>query len=419
MPSIFHTEAPEKVRQLPDAAPAKSHHGEGARGIACLMLFFALLALLVWGCYDVFRDPQSHYPLYTVNVEEPQAPAQGSQSSQTGLQAVTKLAANNGTFGADVPGAHTVVANSGDNSLRNQEFIYYYWDSFYALYNQMGSYLTSYLNFQTPFDQQQATETQTWHQYLSAMAVESWHQTTILVEEADRNGYVLDAEAEAYLTESMAALNNYALQAGFADVDSYVCQMFDPSSDAESYLAYNRQAIFASGYAQQMYDKFYEDVYDPNAPVQYCVNVRHILLQPGEGEEMSAVLTRAEELLQQWQADPTEDNFAALAGEHTTDPGSQQTGGLYEDVYPGQMVTNFNDWCFDESRKVGDTGIVETEYGYHIMFFSGNSETVYSDANEELAAAAYTAWLDELFAQRGFDDLTANAVFTEKPPVSK
>ena len=33
------------------------------------------------------------------------------------------------------------------------------------------------------------------------------------------------------------------------------------------------------------------------------------------------------------------------------------------------MVQAFNDWCFDESRKAGDYGLVKTEYGYHVMYF--------------------------------------------------
>ena len=33
----------------------------------------------------------------------------------------------------------------------------------------------------------------------------------------------------------------------------------------------------------------------------------------------------------------------------------------------------FDSWCFDESRKPGDTGIVESEYGYHVMYFVGNN----------------------------------------------
>lgn len=35
------------------------------------------------------------------------------------------------------------------------------------------------------------------------------------------------------------------------------------------------------------------------------------------------------------------------------------------------MVEDFENWCFDASRQVGDTGIVESTYGYHVMYFSG------------------------------------------------
>ena len=37
------------------------------------------------------------------------------------------------------------------------------------------------------------------------------------------------------------------------------------------------------------------------------------------------------------------------------------------------MVAEFNDWLFDSSRKPGDTGIVKTTYGYHIMYFVSDS----------------------------------------------
>ncbi len=416
--SIFHTEAPEKVRTLPDAAPAKSHKGEGVFGWICLILFFALLALLVLCCFDVYKNPENHYPNYTVNVQaQPEVPAEDPSaegSASNGLQPVTALAANNGATGMNVPGADTIVGTSDDATLNNQQFIYYYWDNFYSLYEQMGSYLSSYLNFAVPFDQQQASQDQNWNQYLSTMAVETWYQTTVLCSEAEKNGFTPDDEMMAYLDSNLATLADYAAEAGYATTDEYLQFLFDPSSDMESYQEYNLQTLIASGYAQSMYDQLYEENYDPNAPVQYCVNVRHILIQPGEEEEMSAAQTRAQELYDQWLLDPTEDNFIALATEHTTDPGSQATGGLYQDVYPGQMVTNFNNWCFDESRQVGDTGIVETEYGYHIMYFAGNSEEIYSDGNAEAAQTAYTQWLDGLFASRQFDDLSANAVFTEK-----
>jgi len=84
----------------------------------------------------------------------------------------------------------------------------------------------------------------------------------------------------------------------------------------------------------------------------------------------------------------SEESFADLANKHSDD-GDGTTGGLYEDVYPGQMVTNFNDWCFDESRKTGDYGIVESPYGYHVMFYSGDSELTYRNqmvSNDKLNA---------------------------------
>lgn len=41
-------------------------------------------------------------------------------------------------------------------------------------------------------------------------------------------------------------------------------------------------------------------------------------------------------------------------------------------VYQGQMVTEFNDWCFDPARQTGDTGIIHNEStGYHVMYFVG------------------------------------------------
>jgi len=140
------------------------------------------------------------------------------------------------------------------------------------------------------------------------------------------------------------------------------------------------------------------------------VNVRHILVSFEGGttengtttysdEEKAAAKEKAEDILAQWQAgDATEDSFAALATENTTDPGSKDTGGLYEKVYPGQMVQAYNDWCFDDSRKPGDTGIVESPYGYHIMYFSGDADITYRDymITENLRSAKVSEWYSAL-----------------------
>ena len=140
-------------------------------------------------------------------------------------------------------------------------------------------------------------------------------------------------------------------------------------------------------------------------------NVRHILVAfeggtydsttgtttYSEEEKLTAKLA-AEELLADWQGGKaTEETFAEMANTNSDD-GDGTTGGLYEDIYPGQMVTAFNDWCFDEANKPGDTGIVETEYGYHVMYMVGDSETNYRDYLIEsvLRSEDTNAWYAEL-----------------------
>lgn len=119
--------------------------------------------------------------------------------------------------------------------------------------------------------------------------------------------------------------------------------------------------------------------------------VRHILVAPESGSNSSSSTSeKAEYTDEQWAAakkkadsilakfnktDKSEYEFAKLAEQYSTDSASTSSGsndsfgGLYESVTLGQMVPDFEKWSIDDSRKYGDTGIVKSDYGYHIMFF--------------------------------------------------
>ncbi len=143
------------------------------------------------------------------------------------------------------------------------------------------------------------------------------------------------------------------------------------------------------------------------------IDIRHILVplasgSIAEGEEgyedeqarlKADAHAKAEELLAQWQSgEATEDSFAALAMKESAD-GSKYDGGLYTEVYQGQMVTEFNDWCFDSTRQPGDTAVVDTQYGSHVMYFSGvNMDRWQSQAASNLRSEAYAAWEEDLTA---------------------
>lgn len=145
-------------------------------------------------------------------------------------------------------------------------------------------------------------------------------------------------------------------------------------------------------------------------------NVRHILITPDEidssltGEEKTkaqeeakaAAKKAAEDLLAQWkEGEATEESFIALAKEKSEDTGSAAEGGLIEEIHRDSgLVTNFKNWAIDDSRKVGDTGIVDSDYGYHIMFYVGEDEVNYRDTlvKAELVHEEMERWNEELLA---------------------
>ena len=105
------------------------------------------------------------------------------------------------------------------------------------------------------------------------------------------------------------------------------------------------------------------------------VDVRHILYQFDEQAEDAAKdkaekKASAEAALKKIQESKDQlATFLDICAEESADTGSNQNGGLYQHVGKGQYVKSFEEWALDPSRKEGDLGIVETEYGYHVMYF--------------------------------------------------
>ena len=139
-------------------------------------------------------------------------------------------------------------------------------------------------------------------------------------------------------------------------------------------------------------------------------NVRHILVAFEGGTldedghkiysaaDKNAAKLEAEKLLANWKSgEATEESFAALANEKSDD-GDGTTGGLYENItYKSSYVENFLNWTL-EPHNPGDTGIIETEYGYHVMFYSGKSDLTYRDymIKNDLITADMDSWYSAL-----------------------
>lgn len=165
-----------------------------------------------------------------------------------------------------------------------------------------------------------------------------------------------------------------------------------------------------------------------NDNTELLPDIRHILVgfeggtknEQGQtvysDEEKAAAKEKAEALLKQFtEGEATEEAFAVLASENSTDPGSKENGGLYENVYPGQMVPAFNDWCFQADRKAGDTGIVETSYGYHVMYYCGEGTLSYRDMQltQELTSRDMDTWYHDLIDSAVSEDGDTSRIRTD------
>ena len=114
-----------------------------------------------------------------------------------------------------------------------------------------------------------------------------------------------------------------------------------------------------------------------------------------------------------------EEYFGELASKLTDDTGSASAGGLIENMENnGQYVANFEDWVFSEGdfaseeRVPGSTGIIETEYGYHVMYYVGSNENPvwYETILDSLISEAWEAEQTEFEKQFGEDAIVRKSM---------
>lgn len=119
------------------------------------------------------------------------------------------------------------------------------------------------------------------------------------------------------------------------------------------------------------------------------VRVRHILIktQGKPKEEAPKLKAKAEELLKEIKSGA---DFAELAKKNSEDPGSAVKGGELGFITRGQTVPNFEKAAF--SLRPGETsGVIETEYGYHIIQVEEKQEAhteTFAEAQPQLYAEA-------------------------------
>lgn len=294
-----------------------------------------------------------------------------------------------------------VVATAGGRELTLGVLQIYYWMSVYGFLNEYGAYASYFgLDLTKPLDQQKYVDGEyTWQQHFLDSAVDTWHTYQCLVLQGEAENSPMDPEQQEELDNLKANLEKSAKEGGYQTVEEMLHKDIAAGITYEDYYSY--LSVYSAGYSHYMHrcdimeitDAMIEEYFNKNEEALKksevtkdsgkVVDVRHILIAPQGGTtdengattysdaEWAAAEKKAQDLLDRYMnGDQTEEFFADLAELYTEDPGSKENGGLYENVKTGDMVEEFDAWCFDESRKAGDTGLVKTTYGYHVMFYS-------------------------------------------------
>ncbi len=135
-------------------------------------------------------------------------------------------------------------------------------------------------------------------------------------------------------------------------------------------------------------------------------DVRHILVKFDAKDsknvtdaEKQAAFKEAQAILDEYnKGEKTQNAFSALAKEKSEDTGSAESGGLIAGIKAdGSYVESFEKWSMADERKAGDTEIIESEFGYHIMYYVKDNGPVWKeDIRTELQQEALTEYFASL-----------------------
>lgn len=416
----------------------KSTPGKVALAVAfVVVLAAALIAVVVTGLKGGSSSVDA--TAETAAVTEATIPADGNPDDETAKGSYTASDED------VIANRDTVVAWIGDRTLTNGQLQVCYWMEVQNFLSSYGSYAAYFgLDYTKPLDTQVcgiSGNSCTWQQFFLASALNSWKNYQTLAAEAEAADFQME---DAYVQElaSIADMINenallYGLESGEAllqanvgagaSMDDYIHYMnlYYPGN---LYFEQLREANAPTDAEVEAYFTENEDAYKESGLERddKYVSVRHILIMP-EGADSSTIRSetfddaawaaseeKAKEVLALFEAgDGSEDSFAQLAMEHSQD-GNASDGGLYTDVYEGQMVEPFETWCFDASRKAGDSGIVKTDFGYHVMYFVSSrpawTDTVRSEMMSNRSNELLNGILDKYTMEADFAKISLGYV---------
>lgn len=214
------------------------------------------------------------------------------------------------------------------------------------------------------------TDDQTVGDYLTSLTISDLQGEVYLLEYAEKYNLTLDAEVEASIDETLEETRKTAEGYGIT-LDEYLQSYYGPDATEAAMREIMQRYELVNTSMKHFVENYKFEEGEDQLPIVY--HVLYATMDITTGLELDeAAQNEAKSKAEAFESTiTTYDDLKTKAVEAKT------AGDVLEcaeyTVNRGEMVTEFEDWCF-EKHEVGDTGIVKSEYGYHVMYFVGTRQ---------------------------------------------
>lgn len=297
------------------------------------------------------------------------------------------------------------IAKVGNEGITKQEYLVL------SKYN-MTQFLAS-LGVQseaeaTSYDWNQKYQDSTAKEQMKKSVLQSLQEIKIQVAKAKEAGVKLEKSDldnieksinEKITQEGSRAKADSAIKADYGVSLSEYREVVKELSLAQKYTVSEQNKVKATDAEVQKYYDEHKADYDK-------VTVTHILIATSdlstgapvsEGKKKEAK-EKADDLLKQIQAGADMQALAEKNSDDKDQSGKVNNKGVYT-FGKGEMASQFEEWAF-ANHKPGDTGIVETSYGYHVMRFEKRDETKFDDAKEKIKSTIVSKKFNDEFTKK-------------------
>ena len=381
------------------------------------ILILLVLALLT-GC------AKEHQPPATAAVPETSLPEATVPPDGNADDATCR-----GSYSSDDVG-QDIIGEMGESTLTNQQLQFYYLSA-------IGSYLqqnpSEAPDLSRDLDSQSCPidgTVNSWQQYFLKQALSTWHTAQALCQMAQERGLPVEPEyapPEGYYEEYMDGMpatkymyrytpyytpntmhQNYldslpqvfetlAKELGFASAQEMARALCGTDLDTlvQSAVTYNTGYMYLSTMGdylkpeeEEIQRRAASDT-TPDGQTPY-VDFRQVLLKPetNQADSWTECEESAQKMLKDWSNyfRKSEGTFAELAYRNSADTATSLLGGAYQQIEKGTLLPELDSWLFDPARESGDTTVLRSELGIHILYYTGGYSLAYANASDALFA---------------------------------